>query len=108
MPGSTDSASSPQPTSSSTGGATRSSSAAPPVLDEVGYGDDAESVLPGIGDEVRRPRHGAVVVHDLADHRRGVEAGQPGEVYAGLRLPGALQYAAGARHEREHVARRRT
>ena len=35
----------------------------------------------------------------------GVQAGEAREVDAGLRLPGALEHAAGARHEREDVAR---
>ena len=48
-------------------------------------------------------RHGAVVVHDLADDGGRVQAGEPGEVHAGLGLPGALEHAARARHEREDV-----
>jgi hypothetical protein len=63
-------------------------------------------MVPGEGDEVRHPRHGAVVVHDLADHARGVEAGEAGEVDRGLGMAGADQRAAVPRHEGEDVAGR--
>ena len=59
----------------------------------------------GVRDQVGHAGHGAVVVHDLADDGRRVQAGETREVDAGLGLPGALQHAAGARHEREHVPR---
>ena len=36
----------------------------------------------------------AVLVHDLADHPRGVEAGEPGDVDGGLGVAGADQHAA--------------
>jgi len=39
-------------------------------------------VLLRIFHQVGQPRHGAVFPHDLADHRRRVEAGQPGDVAA--------------------------
>ena len=60
----------------------------------------------GEGDEVGQTRHGAVVVHDLADHAGGREAGEPGDVHGGLGVAGAHQHAAIARHQREHMARR--
>src|SRR5450759_4394433 len=78
---------------------------AAPVLDEVGDGDDLEAVLLGVRDEIGHAGHRAVVVHDLADDGRGVQAGEAREVDAGLRLPRALEHAAGARHEGEHVSR---
>ena len=87
------------------GGAADELLVAPPVLDEVGHGDDPEAVAPRVRHEVGHARHGAVVVHDLADHRRRREAGETGEVDAGLGLSGALEHAAGPGHEREDVAR---
>src|SRR5690606_4206043 len=50
------------------------------VGDEIGDGADLEPVQLGEPDEVGQPRHGAVIVHDLADHAGGVEPGQPGQV----------------------------
>src|SRR3712207_9346016 len=46
----------------------------PPVGDQVGDGAELQAVVLGEGDQVRHAGHGAVVVHDLADHARGVEA----------------------------------
>ena len=59
----------------------------------------------GEGDEVVAARHRAVVVHDLADHSRGREAGEPCQVDRGLGVAGALERAAVARDQREHMAR---
>ena len=44
-------------------------------------------------------------LHDLADHRRRREAGEPRQVAARLGVSGAHQHAAGLRDEREDVAR---
>ena len=41
-----------------------------------------------------QPRHAAVLVHDLADHRRRRQAGEAREVDAALGLAGAHQHAA--------------
>ena len=57
-------------------------------------------------DQIRQAGHGAVFVHDLADHRRRIEAGEPGEIDAGLGMPGAYQYAAIARCQGKDVAGR--
>src|SRR6266478_4147735 len=54
--------------------------------------------------EVGHPRHGAVVVHHLADDPGGREAGEPAQVHATLGLAGAHQDAALARPEGKHVA----
>ena len=52
-----------------------------------------------------RRGHGAVVVHDLADHRGGFEPGDAGQVAAGFGVAGADQHAARLlRHHREDVA----
>ena len=58
------------------------------------------------GDEFRQPRHGAVVVHDLADHRGGIQPGLAGDIDRCLGMAGAHQSAAVARHQREDVSRR--
>src|SRR3546814_17598657 len=47
--------------------------AAVAIGDQVGDRPDLQPVAPREGDEVVEPRHRAVVVHDLADHARGVE-----------------------------------
>ncbi len=54
--------------------------------------------------ELRTPRHRAVVVQHLDDHRRRLEAGEPREVAAGLGVARARQHAARPRHQRKHVA----
>src|SRR5579885_1378242 len=55
---------------------------AQPVLDDVGDGDDLESVRAREDDQVVAPRHGAVFLEDLADHARRLEPGQPRQVDA--------------------------
>ncbi len=79
---------------------------AQPVGDEVLDGADLETVPLRKGDEVRHARHGAVVVHDLADHRRRIETGKARQIHRRFGMSGADQHAALARHEREHVAGR--
>ena len=79
---------------------------AQPVADQVLDGADLEAVALGEGDEVGHARHGAVVVHDLADDAGGVEAGEPREIDAGFRMPGPHQHAALARDQREDVTGR--
>ena len=54
--------------------------------------------------EVVAPRHRAVVVQDLDDHGRGLEAREPREVAAGFGVARAREHAAGLRHQREDVA----
>ena len=76
------------------------------VADQVLDGADLEAVALGEGDQVRHARHGAVVVHDLADDAGRVEAGEAREIDAGLGMAGAHQHAALARDQREDVARR--
>ncbi len=78
---------------------------APPVLDEIGDGDHLHAVVLAVADEVGYAGHRPVLVHDLADDARGIQAGEPGEVDGRLRLAGPLQHAAGLRAEREDVAR---
>ena len=49
-------------------------------------------------------RHAAVLVANLAEHAALVEAGELAEVDGGLGVPVALEHAALARSQREHVA----
>ena len=56
------------------------------------------------GFEFRAARHGAVVVHDLDDHRGGVEPREPREIATRLGVAGARQHAARLRHHRKDVA----
>ena len=78
----------------------------PAVADEVGDRDHDEAVLPGKAFELRQAGHraGVVVVDDLAQHGGRVEAGQAGQVDAGLGVAGPLQHAALPVAEREDVA----
>ena len=55
--------------------------------------------------EVGDARHGAVVVHDLADHAGRTQPGEHGQVDRRLGLAGALEHAAAPRAQREDVAR---
>ena len=73
------------------------------VADQVGDRADLEPMLRGEGLEIRAARHRAVVVHDLDDHRGGLEAGEARQIAAGFGVAGARQHAAGLRHEREDV-----
>ena len=75
------------------------------VRDQVGDRHHPQPMLRAVALEVGYPRHRAVVVHDLADHGRWVEPREPREVDARLGLPRALEHAAGARLQREHMAR---
>ena len=54
--------------------------------------------------ELRHPRHGAVVIHDLADDAGGGQAGETGEVHGRLGLAGAHQYAPFARAQGKDMA----
>ena len=71
------------------------------VLDQVGDRDHLQPVPRAELDEVRHPGHRPVVVHHLADDPGRGEAGEAREVDRGLRLPGALEHAAGAGAQRE-------
>ena len=78
--------------------------ALPAVGDQVLDGDDRQAVLAGEQHQFRQPRHGAVLVGDLADGRGRAQAGEPGEVDARLGVAVAGQHAAGAGPQREDVA----
>ena len=75
------------------------------VGDQVGDGGDLQAVELGEGDQVRQPRHGAVVVHDLADHAGRIQPGEPRDIDRRLGMAGAHQHAAVAGGKRKDVAR---
>ncbi len=64
---------------------------------------DLELVCAGEVFQLRTARHGAVVVHDLDDHRRRLKARQTRQVATGLGMTRAGQYSARLRHDRKHV-----
>ncbi len=59
------------------------------VANEVGDGQEFHAVLAAEFDELRDARHGAVVVHDFADHAGVIEAGQAREIDRRFGLSGA-------------------
>jgi hypothetical protein len=73
-------------------------------VDQVADGADAQAVLSGERDQVRQPGHAAVILEDLADHRRRFQTRQFGQVAAGLGVTGAHQHATLLRHQRKDVA----
>ena len=75
------------------------------IGDQVGDGADLQAMLASKLDQVRQARHGAVFLHDLADHGGRREARQCPQVTAGLGVAGACQHATGTRHDGEDVAR---
>ena len=77
-----------------------------PVRDELRHGDEGEAVLLGaIAWSSGRRAIEPSAIQDLADDAGRNQAGQPGEVHAGLGLPDPLQHAAGPGAKREDVAR---
>ena len=77
-----------------------------PVGDEVADRADLEPVRASEIHQVVEPGHRAVVAHDLADHRAGIEAGEAGDIDRRLGMAGADEHSAGPRHQREDVTGR--
>ena len=75
------------------------------ILDQVGDRAEVQLVLLGEALEIRAARHGAVVVHDLADHARWRATREPRQIDRALGVAGALQHTALHRAQREDVAR---
>ena len=74
------------------------------VADELGDGEDAETVLGTERDEVGDASHLTVVAHDFADDAGGLKAGEAGEIDGGFRLSCADQDASLSGAQREDVA----
>eukprot|EP01022_Parablepharisma_sp_SALTPOND_P024123 TRINITY_DN5305_c1_g4_i2.p1 TRINITY_DN5305_c1_g4~~TRINITY_DN5305_c1_g4_i2.p1 ORF type:complete len:914 (+),score=247.13 TRINITY_DN5305_c1_g4_i2:98-2839(+) len=75
------------------------------VGDQVGDGHDLQIVLGRELLQVGHAGHGAVVLHDLADHPGRGQAGQAGQVHRALGLAGAHQHPAPAGPQRKDVPR---
>ena len=73
------------------------------MLDQISDGANFEAVFSGKQQQVGQPGHGAVVVHDLADHGGGRAASHAGEVATGFGVTGAHQHAAVDCLQREDV-----
>src|SRR5690606_22183452 len=74
-----------------------------PIANEVRNRAYAHTVLAREGFEVRPARHAAVFVEDFNDSGSRFKAGEPRQVAARLRVPGAREYAAWLRHDGEDV-----
>ena len=75
------------------------------VVDQIADGANLDAVLMAEIDQLRQACHGAIVIHDLADHRRRLQSAEAGQIAAGLGVAGAHQHAAILGHQREDVAR---
>src|SRR5205814_3720646 len=77
------------------------------VPDQLRHGQHLEPILPAELDQVGYPGHFPVVAHDLADHTRRVEPGEPRQVDRRFGLSGAHKYPPATRSERKDVPRPR-
>jgi hypothetical protein len=75
------------------------------IGNEIGDGCDLQPVQLREFYQIWQPRHGAVFIHDLADHARRIEACEAGDIDSRFGVPGTDQNTAVAGHERENVAR---
>ncbi len=76
---------------------------AAPMRNEIGNRADLEPVVPREVDEIGKARHGAVGIHDLAQHGGRREPGERREIAACFVWPGAGEHAARLRDERKHM-----
>ena len=74
------------------------------MADQIGDGADPQAVTMGKGLELGPPRHAAILVHQLADDARGLEARQAAKVDGGLGVAGPHEHSAPAGTEREDMA----
>ena len=74
------------------------------IADKVRDRQHFQIVLPAKFVKLRHAGHGAVFVHDFADHAGGVKAGDAGEINAGFGLASAHEDAAVAGTKGEDVA----
>src|ERR1700722_14685209 len=75
--------------------------------DQLRYGQHFQLMLITELHQVRNTGHGAVIVHDLADHSRGNQPRHPREVDRSFSLAGTHQHPAAAGAQRKNVARPR-
>ena len=76
-----------------------------PVVDQVSDGANLQAVLLSKHFQLRATSHGAVVVHDLADHSARLEPGHARQVTGRFGVPGTSQHATRLSHQRKDVAR---
>ena len=74
------------------------------VLDQVGNGANFQAMLGREQLQIRQAGHGAIVLHDLADHAAGVATGHAGQVATRLGVARAHQHAALNRLQGKHMA----
>ena len=60
----------------------------------------------GKADKIGKTRHGAVVIHDLADDAGRVQSSKPRKIDSRFRMAGTDEHAAFFGEQREHVTRR--
>ncbi len=77
------------------------------VGDQVGDRAELEVVALREGDQIGQAGHRAVVIHDLADDAGRVQPGEARDIDRRLRMARAHQGSPFARHQREHMTRRR-
>jgi len=77
---------------------------APAVFDELGDGAGLETVALLIVAELADAGHRAVVVHDLANHRRLRQSGETGEVERRLGVSGPAEHSVHHGLQRENMA----
>ena len=77
-----------------------------PVGDQVFNCDDGEVMFFRDFLQIRKSGHCSVVLHDLADNARGVEARHSGQIHGALCVASPAKYTAGASTKGEDVAGR--
>src|ERR1035437_9971940 len=77
---------------------------AQPVADQLSDSKNPQPVFLAEGNEIRDAGHRSVVLHDLADHARWIEASHPRQIHRGLGLSGAYKHAPPAGSQRKYVA----
>src|ERR1700679_579290 len=77
------------------------------VANQFCNGKHFQTMLTAELDQVGHARHGAIILHDLADHAGGRESSHSGKVHRGLRLARAYENPSLTRPEWKHVSRAR-
>ena len=75
------------------------------VVNQISNRADFQVVRLRKHQQIRQPRHAAIVVHDFANHRRRCQACQRRQITARFGVPGAHQHATGLRHHRKNMPR---
>ena len=74
------------------------------IFDKTIDGTDPQPMLPGKRDEIRRPGHGPVFIHDLTNDAGRIKSPQPGQIDRGLGMPGADKNAAFKSPQRKQMS----